>query len=133
MIIVDGRCTHPEGRTVEGKVTAVIVKEHEDEKQRTYGAACQAKGYKFVPFVWTTGGVIGQSAMKLINKLAERLGERWHRPKGRCKGWIKGQIALAIARSTSACIRNVRGSIPQAAYDIPAFDGAAIASGVARF
>jgi hypothetical protein len=87
-------------RTAEGKATAVIVKEHEDEKQRTYGAACQAKGHKFIPFVWTTGGVIGQSAMKLINKLAERLGERWHRPKGRCKEWIKGQIALAIARST---------------------------------
>ena len=112
------------------------MKEHEDEKQRTYGAACQAKGHKFVPFVWTTGGVIGNNGnfcMKLVNKLADRLGERWHRPKGRCKGWIKVQIELAIARSTSACIRNVRGSLPQAAYDIPAFDGAAIASGVARF
>ncbi len=51
----------------------------------------------------------------------------------RCKGWIKGQVALATARATSACIRNVRGSLPQAAYDIPAFDGAAIEGGVARF
>ena len=86
------------------------MKEAEEAKYRKHGIACQRNGHKFMPFVWTTGGAIGKYGMKLIDKMAERLGERWHRPKGRCKGWIKGQIALAIARSTSACIRNVRGS-----------------------
>ena len=131
--MIDGRCTHPEGPTAEGKTTATLFKNAEEEKQRKHGPACQKKGHTFIPFVWTTGGALGKQALKLIDKLAEKLGDRWNRPKGRCKAWIKGQLALSIARATSACIRNTRGSLPRAAYDIQSFDGAAIWEGVARF
>ena len=128
----DSRYTHPEGEVAQGKTAAELFQLAEDDKKRKYGVACQKKGHKFIPFVWTTGGALGQCARKLIEKLAAKLGERWNRPKGRCKAWIQGQIALAIARATSACIRNTRGSLPQEAYDIPSFDGAAIGEGVAR-
>ena len=132
VIMIDGRCTHPEGVAAGEKLTSVLVAEAEEEKRKRYRSGCQARGHTCVPFVWTTGGVLGKSAMRLIDKMAARLGEKWNRPKGRCKGWIKVQVAIAIARATSACIRNVRGGLPQAAYDHPAFDGAAIAGGVAR-
>ena len=34
IIMIDGRCTHPEGPTAEGKTTATLLKNAEEEKQR---------------------------------------------------------------------------------------------------
>jgi hypothetical protein len=135
VIMLDGRCTYPDlTRLIEQrKGIDDILRGAEEEKQRTYGAACQRNGHKFLPFVWTPCGVLGKAARSIINLMADRLARQWHRPKGRCKGWINGQLAIAIARATSACIRKLRGTIGAAAYDMPTYDGAAIASGVIRF
>jgi len=135
VIMVDGRCTFPDTarRIEEGKGTDIILREAEEEKHRKHGAACQRQGHKFVPFVWTPCGALGKCAQALINIMADRLSRQWNIPKGRCKGWITGQLAIAIARATSGCIRKLRGSLGRFAYDMPMYDGAAIASGIIRF
>ena len=135
IIMIDGRCTFPDSRARVEKRQGVddILKENEEEKHRKHGLACQRKGHKFIPFVWTPCGVLGKGAKSLIKLFADKLARQWNRPKGRCKGWINGQLAIAIARATSGCIRRHRGVIGLAAYDMPSYDGAAIASGVIRF
>ena len=87
----------------------------------------------FLPAVWTTCGAKGDSFIKLVDKLSEKLAERWNRPKGRCKAWINARLAVAFAQATSACIRNVRGSLSEVANQMPLHDGAAIMGGVVRF
>jgi len=93
----------------------------------------QRQGHKFVPFVWTPCGALRKCVQALINIMADRLSRQWNRPKGRCKGCITGQLAIAIARATSGCIRKLRGSLGHFAYDMRMYDGAAIASGIIRF
>ena len=83
----------------------------------------------FLPAVWTTCGAKGDSFIKLVDMLSERLSERRNRSKGRCKAWINARLAIAIAKA----IRNERGSLSEAANDMPLYDGAAIMGGVVRF
>ena len=86
----------------------------------------------FAPVVWTTCGAKGNAFMTLVDLLSAKLSERWGRGKGRCKAWINARMAIAFAKATSACIRNVRGSLVEMP-DMPCYDGAAIAGGVVRF
>ena len=69
VIMIEGRCTHPEGVAAGEKLTNVLVAEAEEEKRKRYKSACQARGHTFVPFVWTTGGVLRKAAMRLIDRL----------------------------------------------------------------
>ena len=86
-----------------------------------------------LPAVWTFCGAKGNAFIKLVDMLSISLAERWGRGKGRCKAWINARLAIAFAKATSDCIRNVRGSLSEAANAMPCYDGAAIAGGVIRF
>ena len=133
ILVIDGRCTFPDGQTNQTKPIKVLIDEQEREKRKKHQAACAVKHMTFLPAVWTTCGAKGNSFIKLVDMLSERLSERWGRPKGRCKAWINARLAISIAKATSACIRNVRGSLSEAANHLPFYDGAAIAAGVVRF
>ena len=133
ILIIDGRCTFPDGQTAQTKPLKVLLAEQEKEKRDKHQAVCSVKGMTFLPAVWTTCGAKGDSFIKLVDMLSERLSERWNRSKGSCKAWINARLAIAIAKATSACIRNVRGSLSEAANDMPLYDGAAIMGGVVRF
>ena len=133
LLIIDGRCTFPDGQTAQNKATKTLLADQEKEKRDKHQAACAIKHMSFLPAVWTTCGAKGDAFIKLVDLLSERLAERWDRAKGRCKAWINGRLAIAIAKATSACIRNLRGSLSEAANELPLYDGAAIAGGVVRF
>ena len=135
ILIIDGRCTFPDGQTAVLKFPnpKSLLKEQEREKNDKHLAACVFKHMAFMPVVWTTCGAKGDSFMKLVDLLSVRLAERWDRPKGRCKAWINARLAIAFAKATSACIRNIRGTLSEAANVMPMYDGAAIAGGVIRF
>lgn len=133
ILIIDGRCFFPDGQSAQQKTAEELLAHHENEKRDKYQAACAVKHLSFIPAVWTTCGAKGNAFIKLVSLLSERLAERWGRPKGRCKAWINGRLAIAFAKATSACIRNLRGSLSEAANDMPLYDGAAIAGGVIRF
>jgi len=111
ILIIDGRCTYPDGQKARTKPVQLLLEEQEREKRGKHQAACSVKHMAFLPVVWTTCGAKGNSFMKLVNMLSERLSEKWNRPKGRCKAWINARLAISIAKATSACIRNVRGSL----------------------
>jgi hypothetical protein len=133
VLVIDGRCTFPDAMTNRTKETKGLLAEQEKEKRVKHQAACSIKQMSFLPAVWTTCGAKGDAFIKLVDMLSERLSERWHRSKGRCKAWINARLAIAIAKATSACMRNLRGSLSEAANAMPLYDGAAIAGGVVRF
>ena len=133
VLMLDGRCTYPDGQTARTKLTKVLLDDQEKEKRTKHQAACAVKHMTFLPLVWTTCGAKGNGFMKLVNILSKRLADRWRKPKGRCKAWINARLAVAIANATSSCIRNVRGSLSDAVNHMPFYDGAAIAGGVVRF
>ena len=44
VIMIDGRCTHPEEVAAGEKLTSVLVAEAEEEKRKRYRSGCQARG-----------------------------------------------------------------------------------------
>jgi hypothetical protein len=73
ILIVDGRCTFPDGRTavIDKKRAKALLAEQEHEKRKKHQAACQLKHMKFLPAVWTTCGAKGTSFMRLVDMLSE--------------------------------------------------------------
>ena len=92
ILIIDGRCTFPDGQTAQLKSTKVLLAEHEKQKRDKHQAACAVKHMSFLPAIWTTCGAKGDAFMELVNLLSERLAERWQRSKGRCKAWINARL-----------------------------------------
>ena len=90
-----------------------------------YKQACIDQGYTFVPFVWTTDGALGPAAQALLKKIGKALATRWGKPLGLVMNWIQVRISVAIAVTTSVCIRNSRGSVEELEDNI-AYDGAVL-------
>ena len=102
---VDVRCLYPDARSYASTPVEKLLENDEKEKRDRYQQAVQAEGHRFRPFVVSTDGVLGPSAMQLMNKISDKLADKWKKPKGTVGGWVRAKMSLAIIRACSACIR----------------------------
>ena len=95
------------------------------EKRAIYEEECKRLGAHFVPFVVTSDFCLSEPAEGLLDDLAEDLSKRWGKSKGLAISWLRSNIALAIARGASACVRGGREK-PRAAGAAMVEDGAPV-------
>lgn len=113
LTVIDIRVFHPDDSSRNNEqnrkdITEQQLKKNENDKYNKYKAACDRKGYHFVPFVMTTDGALGPAAQQLVDRLSFLLSEKWRISPGITKTWMKARLAMAIARGSSACIRGCR-------------------------
>jgi hypothetical protein len=73
---VDVRCLYPDARSYASTPVEKLLENDEKEKRDRYQQAVQAEGHRFRPFVVSTDGVLGPSAMQLMNKISDKLADK---------------------------------------------------------
>jgi hypothetical protein len=68
-------------------------------KNAKYNADCRAQGLRFMPFVFTSFGGLGEEALDLVRKIADALASKTGRTKEECRAEIKARIAFSILKS----------------------------------
>jgi hypothetical protein len=106
--ILDVRVTNADGGYQSSRSTQAILDDHEQQKWSKYHVACERKGMEFLPFVVTSDGALGKSALVVVDRLSAKLSEKWHKGKGEVRAWVRARLAVAVAKATSACIRGRR-------------------------
>ena len=84
------------------------MKRAESEKRGVYEDECRQLGHRFIPFVATTDGCMGDTAVEFLDEIASAIAKKWKIGKGRAVAWVRGRMSLAIVRASSSCIRGSR-------------------------
>jgi hypothetical protein len=108
MAIFDIRVTHTDAPSARGLDPAKILKRHEKEKRDKYLEPCLARRRHFTPLVFSVDGLRGTEAQAASKWLASRLSTKWKRTYSEVCGFVRSRLSVALARSTSLCLRSAR-------------------------
>ena len=104
----DVRVTHVNYRSNQGKHTATIFKEHENEKKRKYNQrVMDVEIGTFTPLVFGRNRGMGLDCQNLLRTLANKLSSKNKEPYANVISWLRIQLSFAVLRSVH---RYVRGS-----------------------
>ena len=104
----DVRVTHVNSRSSQGKQTATIFKEQENEERRKYNQrVMDVEMGTFTPLVFGTNGGMGLDCQNFLRTLANKLSSKNNEPYGSVISWLLIQLSFAISRTVN---RYVRGS-----------------------
>ena len=119
--IFDIRITNTECPSRRGQDPAKVLAAHEKEKKARYLDACLERRRQFTPLVFSVDGMAAPEARAAIKRLAQLLAEKWQTEYSIVCGYIRSQLSIALARSTSLCIRGARAPANRANH--PGMDG----------
>ena len=105
----DVRVTHVNCRSNQGKHTATIFKEQENEKKRKYNQrVMDVEMGTFTPLVFGTNGGMGLDCQNFLRTLANKLSTNNNEPYASVISWLQIQLSLAILRTVHRCVRGSR-------------------------
>ena len=105
----DVRVTHINSRCNQGKHTATIFKEQENEKKRKYNQrVMDVEMGTFTPLVFGTNGAMGLDCQNFLRTLANKLSSKNNKPYGSVISWLRTQLSFAILRTVHRCVRGSR-------------------------
>ena len=100
---------NPDSDAYRNKTLQTVFKERNEGKNRKYKAVCDVLNHRFTPLAMTTDGVMSNETTALVQKISKDLAGVWEKPVSVVTAWVRAKLALALVRSTSACIRGKRG------------------------
>ena len=106
--VFDIRVTDTDCPSYRGRAPEKVLAKHEREKKAKYNAACLARRRSFTPLVFSVDGMMGAEATAATKRLASRLASKWKRPYSEVCGFVRSRLSIALARSTSLCLRGAR-------------------------
>jgi hypothetical protein len=106
--IFDVRVTDTDAPSNKGVDPTKILKRHEKEKRDKYLDLCLARRRHFTPLVFSVDGLRGGEAQAASKRLASRLATKWGRTYSEVCGFVRSRLSVALARSTSQCLRGTR-------------------------
>ena len=105
----DVRVTHVNSRSNQGKHTATIFKEQENEKKRKYNQrVMDVEMGTFTPLVFGTNGGMGLDCQNFLRTLANKLSTKNNEPYASVISWLRIQLSFAILRTVHRCVRGSR-------------------------
>ncbi|CAH3167425.1 unnamed protein product, partial [Porites evermanni] len=105
----DVRVTHVNSRSNQGKHTATIFKEQENEKKRKYNQrVMDVEMGTFIPLVFGTNGGMGLDCQNFLRTLANKLSTKNDEPYASVISWLRIQLSFAILRTVRRCVRGSR-------------------------
>ncbi|CAH3198934.1 unnamed protein product, partial [Porites evermanni] len=105
----DVRVTHVNSRSNQGKYTATIFKEQENEKKRKYNQrVMDVEMGTFTPLVFGTNGGMGLDCQNFLRTLANKLSTKNNEPYTIVISWLRIQLSFAILRTVHRCVRGSR-------------------------
>ena len=121
--IFDVRVTDTDAPSQRNVDPAKILKKHERAKKAKYNDLCLARRRTFTPLVFSVDGLLGVEASAAMKRLATLLTGKWHQPYSQVAGYVRSRLSVALARSTSRCLRADR--CPPARTPEPAWESGA--------
>ena len=106
--IFDIRVTDTDAASYRRKDPAKVLGDQEKAKKLKYGEACREAHRHFTPLVFSVDGLEGTEAKAARKRLASRLAAKWGRNYSQVCGFVRSRLAMALARSTSRCLRGTR-------------------------
>lgn len=104
----DVRVTHVNSRSNQGKSTATIFKEQENENKRKYNQrVMDVEMGTFTPLVLGTNEGMGLDCQNFLRTLANRLSNK-NEPYDSFLSWLRIQLSFAISRTVHRCVRGSR-------------------------
>ena len=105
----DVRVTHVNSRSNQGKPTAMIFKEQENEKKRKYQQrVLDVEMGSITPLVFGTNGGMGVECQMFLRHLAEELSKKEGEPYAAVITWLRTRLSFEILRSVHLCVRGSR-------------------------
>ena len=108
--IFDIRVTDVDCPSARGQEPAAILARHENEKKKKHLQPCLDRRRHFTPLVFSADGLRGTEADAAIKRLATLLAKKWSRTYSQVCGFVRSRLSIALARSTSLCLRGTRES-----------------------
>ena len=101
--------THVNSRSNQGKHTATIFKEQENEKKRKYNQrVMDVEMGTFIPLVFGRNGGMGLGCQNFLRTLANKLSSKNNEPYGSVISWLRIQLSFAVLRTVRRCVRGSR-------------------------
>ncbi|CAH3191579.1 unnamed protein product, partial [Porites evermanni] len=105
----DVRVTHVNSRSHQGKYTATIFEEQENEKKRKCNQrVMDVEMGTFTPLVFGTSGGMGLDCQNFLRTFANKLSTRNDEPYASLISWLQIQLSFAILRTVHRCVRGSR-------------------------
>ena len=105
----DVRVTYVNPWPNQGKHTAMIFKEQENEKKRKYNQrVMDVEMGTFTPLVFGTNRGMGLNCQNFLRTLANKLSSKNKEPYANVISWLRIQLSFAVLGSVQRCIRGSR-------------------------
>ena len=105
----DVRVKHVNSRSNQGKHTATIFKEQENEKKRKHNQrVMDVEMGTFTPLEFGTNGGMGLDCQNFLRTLANKLSSKNNEPYASVISWLRIQISYAILRTVHRCVSGSR-------------------------
>ena len=111
--IFDVRVTNLDNASQRKQSPISILQAHEKAKMRKYNKACLERRKSFTPLIFSCDGMKGPQAKAALKRLARVLSEKWRRPYSNVCNYVNSQMAIALVRATSSCLRGARAKPEQ--------------------
>ena len=106
--IFDVRVTNLDSSSQLKREPEACLRAHEKEKMKKYNAACLERRKTFTPLVFSCDGMKGPQAKAAMKRLAKVLADKWEQPYSHVCNYVNSQMAIALVRATSYCLRGAR-------------------------
>ena len=101
--------THVNSRTNQGKQTATIFKEQENEQKKSYNQrVMDVEIGTFTSLVVGKNERMGADCQNFLRALAEKISLQRNESYANVISWLRTQHSFAILRTTHKCIRGLR-------------------------
>ena len=98
--VIDVRVTHVNSRSNQGKYTATIFKEQENEKKRKYNQrVMDVEMGTFTPLVFGTNGGMGLDCQNFLRTLANKLSTKNDEPYASVISWLRIQLSFLYIKN----------------------------------
>ena len=94
--------------TYRGSKPQKVLARHEKDKKKKYLDACLERRRHFTPMVYSVDGMTASETSAAHRKLASLLSTKWKRTYPAVCCFVRSRMALALARSTTICLRGCR-------------------------
>ena len=108
MAFFDLRVTHVNSWSNQGKYTAMIFKEQENEKRKYNQRVMDVEMRTFTPLVFGANGGMRLDCQNFLRTLTNKLSTKNNDPYSSVISWIRIQLSFAILRTVHRCVRGSR-------------------------
>ena len=106
--IFDIRVTDTDAPTYRHQEPLKVLDKQESQKKSKYLEACIERRRHFTPLVFSVDGLQGTETSAAIKRLASRFSDKFHTSYSQSCGYVRSKLAIALAKTTSQCLRGPR-------------------------